>query len=238
MILFIKHIDIEGPETLGRFFDQKGFEIGVINLDQGEAFPSSLKNLEAVISLGGPMNVYEEEKYPFLVEENIFIQKIVKEEIPFLGICLGAQVLAKACGIKVVRSPQEEIGFSNVRLTDAGQRDPLFEGIGAEFEVFQWHGDMCDVLDEKSLLASSNKCPYQGFKIGTNAYGLQFHIEITEKSIKEWSDAYIKDPVKCQKQKDAMLTDYLNKKDVFNQNAVLIYENFYKSMKSNLRSIV
>ena len=91
MIIFIKNITIEGPETLGDFFYKEGFKDKTVDLSRGERLPSDLSQVDAVVCLGGPMNVYEEDKYAFLKEEDIFIKRILSEEIPFLGICLGAQ---------------------------------------------------------------------------------------------------------------------------------------------------
>ena len=90
MIVFLKHLGIEGPGTMGDSFENAGFKIKIIDLGAGESLPSSLDDIEAVVALGGPMNVYEEKKYPFLSEENSFIQKVIETEVSFLGICLGS----------------------------------------------------------------------------------------------------------------------------------------------------
>ncbi len=110
MILIIKHIDIEGPGTFGDFLTTKGEPFRIVELGAGEKLPSNLDGIHAVVVLGGPMNVYEEDKYPFLKDENSFIQDVLKKEIPYFGICLGSQLLAKAAGARVVRSPVKEIG--------------------------------------------------------------------------------------------------------------------------------
>lgn len=233
MILFIKHIDIEGPETIGRFFKNKGYEINVINLQDGDVLPKNLFDIQAVICLGGPMNVYEEDKYPFLKEENSFIQKILKEEIPYLGICLGSQLLAKASGSKVVKSPQKEIGFSPIEITRQGATDPLFAQLNYPMiDVYQWHEDMSELSRGAVLLASSAACPTQAFKVGRNAYGLQFHIEITDQSITDWSDSYFNDPYVCKMEKQKMLSDYKRLKETFNYTAQTVYNNFLNIMKS------
>lgn len=237
MIVFIKHIAIEGPETMGAFFHEKGFDVKIIELQRGEALPSDLSNVDAVISLGGPMNVYEEDRYTFLKEENEFLKKVIKKEIPFLGICLGSQLLAKACGVKVGKSPQKEVGFLKVHLTKKGREDPLFQGIKEEIDVYQWHEDMFFIPQKGELLAESTGCPHQAFKVGFCAYGLQFHIEITDQSVRDWSDAYLKedDPVSFQK-KQNMLKDYFEKKERFDQTAEAVYENFLKIIKQKSRN--
>ena len=145
MILFIQNIPIEGPETIGDFFAENGFESKIVDLQSAEQLPDSLEGIEAVVCFGGPMNVYEEDKYPFLRGEDGFIKKVLEKEVPFLGICLGSQLLAKAVGAEVVKSPQEERGFFNVFLTECGKKDPLFSGLKGTLGVFQWHGDMFNI---------------------------------------------------------------------------------------------
>lgn len=226
MILFVKNIDIEGPETMGGYFGKKGVTVKTVGLDTGGSLPEDFGDLEAVVVLGGPMNVYEEDTYPFLKDEDVFIKKILEQRIPFLGICLGAQLLAKAAGARVGRSPKEEIGFSNIQLTEDGKKDPLFNGIPKIVEIFQWHGDMFEIPVKAELLASSKDCPHQALKVGPCAYGLQFHIEITDKSIREWSEEYWRDKPECAVQKSVMLADYQNKKAQFTRIADKIYENF------------
>ena len=233
MILYVKHIGIEGPETLGSFLSQRGGPSRTIEAWAGEPFPADVSGIDAVVALGGPMNVYEEERYPFLKQDHLFIEKVLAEEVPFLGICLGSQLLAKACGAKVYRAREEEIGFSSIHLTEAGIQDPLLKGVSPDPEVFQWHGDTFDIPEQAVCLASGAVCPHQAFRVGPRAYGLQFHVEITGKSIEEWSEAYLdlKNPVHRNK-KEAMLSQYAHIKEKFHQTADQIYNNFLKIINS------
>ena len=229
MILFVKHIDIEGPETLKEFFEEKGFETRTVGLHDGDVLPEDVSNMEAIVSLGGPMNVYDEEQYPFLKEEHVFLKKVVAEEIPFIGLCLGSQLLAKVCGAKVRRSPEKEIGFYPVRLTQEGKKDSLFDGLADLWDVFQWHEDMSDLLSGAELLASSQGCPHQAFKIGPVAYGLQFHIEVTELTICKWAEAYFSPEDNFrQQQKRVMIEEYQRREKIFCNMADTIYNNFLK----------
>ncbi len=236
MILFIKHIDIEGPETIGRFFSRQGYSCETIDLSTGDGLPKTeadFKPIEAVVCLGGPMNVYQEKEYPFLKAENIFIQKILDRKIPYLGICLGAQLLAKACAAKVTKAPSKEVGWFSVQLTGTGKRDAIFNGIDEEFLVFQWHEDTFAIPKAGKHLASSSLCSHQAFKVGESAYGFQFHIEITDKSIREWSDEYFaKDPEILKVKKQQMLKHYRDKKEIFHQTAEIIYKNFLRNIRS------
>lgn len=214
---------------MGEYLKEKGFKFQIVRLDRDEPLPGKFADLEAVVSLGGPMNVYEEEKYSFLARENEFIKNVLRAEIPFLGICLGSQLLAKAADAWVQKSPLREVGWFKVSLTSDGQADPLFFGLGPDAEVYQWHEDMWEVPQGGKLLATAQGCPHQAFKIGENAYGLQFHVEVTKENIADWCAAYFKkgDPA-LQEQATRMLADYDSKKGAFDMNAWRIYDNFIK----------
>ncbi len=147
-----------------------------------------LDSAAGIVMLGGPMNVYQEEEYPFLKKEDLFIKGVLREEIPFLGICLGSQLLAKACGAAVTKSPEKEIGWYDVQLTEEGQQDELFHGLGQTLSVFQWHGDTFAVPDNGILLATGRPCRNQAFRVGRCAYGLQFHPEVTAAMVRTWSE--------------------------------------------------
>ena len=231
VVVFIKHIDIEGPDTFGEYFSRRGFDVQVIDLHDRGVLPRDLKRVEAVISLGGPMNVYEEEKFPFLREENSFVEKIISEKVPFMGVCLGSQSLAKACGARVGRSPEKEIGFSEVRLSQDGRSDILFEGLDETLNVFQWHEDMVELPGGATLLAASPQCPHQAFKVGPCAYGLQFHVEVTEPTIEQWIQAYFAQDDDAQVRKGRqILADYRRSKETFDHMAGRLYGNFMKIM--------
>ncbi len=227
MILIVKHIDIEGPGTWGDFLDIHNVPYRILDLGAGDKLPEDLSKLKAVVVLGGPMNVDEENKYPWLVKENEFIKEILRRQIPFLGICLGSQLLAKAAGAQVVRSPVKEIGWYHVQLTDEGKNDPLLKDFREDNPIYQWHEDMFHVPQGGKLLASADGCPHQAFKVGVNAYGLQFHVEVTDKSIKEWCEEYAQNDLNVRKEHAAsMLKDYAQYKQVFDQQANTLYQNF------------
>src|SRR3990170_2494143 len=129
MVLFIKHIGIEGPGTIADFLDDNKILYTVIDVSSGDKLPKLKKDFQAIICLGGPMNVYEEEKYPFLREEDVLLARVVEEGVPFLGICLGAQLIAKATGVKVTKNPEKEIGWYKIVLNDHGFKDDLFKDL-------------------------------------------------------------------------------------------------------------
>ncbi len=133
------------------------------------------------------MNVDQIDRYPFLKAERELMVQAVSEKVPVLGVCLGAQMLARAFGAKVWKGPQLELGFDAVELTSQGAQDPLFEGLGDSVPVFQWHHDTFELPEHAVHLASSSLYPNQAFRIGPCAYGLQFHLEITSGLLKDWA---------------------------------------------------
>jgi GMP synthase (glutamine-hydrolysing) len=126
-------------------------------------------------------NALERQDHSGLRAEDAFLKQVVTKEIPFLGICLGGQLLAKACGARISKSPVREIGWHDVMLTAHGKRDDLFKGLPERMPVYQWHEDTFAVPESGALLATSGGCPNQAFRIGSCAYGLQFHPEVTRK---------------------------------------------------------
>jgi len=227
VILIVKHIGIEGPGTLGDFFKAKGEVLRTVELGAGEALPDDPTFFKAVVVLGGPMNVDQEARYPFLKAENEFIGKVLKTGVPYLGICLGAQLLAKAAGASVVQSPVKEIGWYHITLTPEGKKDPLFKGFRTQDPIYQWHEDMFQIPRGGLLLATNEGCPHQAFKVGLHAYGLQFHIEVTDKNIKAWCDAYGRSQEPGDREHArSMIEEYGKLKPVFEKQAQRLYQNF------------
>ena len=184
-MLILLHVESEGAGTLGSFLVVRPVQVKRIRLYAGEKIPWALDGLAAVVCMGGPMNVYEEERYPFLRQETRYLERVIRAGIPVLGICLGAQMIAKACGAGVRKAPVKEVGWQDISLTDAGRGDPLFSGLPDKFRVLQWHEDMFEVPKGGTLLATSEACPHQGFRYA-NAYGLQFHVEVTSQMLSAW----------------------------------------------------
>jgi GMP synthase (glutamine-hydrolysing) len=216
-VLIIVHVESEGPGTLGSFLDSFGVTVHLARAYYGERLPENIDGLQAIVSMGGPMNVYEEKEYPFLGDETILLRKAIAAGLPVLGICLGAQMIAKASGARVVRSPKEELGWGKIFLTEAGQRDLLFMGVPETLEVLQWHGDMFEIPEDGALIATGNDCPNQALRY-RNAFGLQFHVEVTREILADW---FVDSP-----DLDRILRRYDELKPDLDRHARQIYNNF------------
>jgi GMP synthase-like glutamine amidotransferase len=187
-VLVIKHVEIEGPGLIEYCLRQEKIPYRIVNLETGARLPK-INDLSHIIILGGPMNVYEEDRYPFLRDEDLFIKEAIQRGKAILGICLGAQLIAKALGAKVFKAPVKEIGWYDVSLTDEGTKDPLFSSLPKKFSVFQWHEDTFEIPKSAELIVTSPSVPHQAFRYGERVYGLQFHLEVTEEMIREWVEA-------------------------------------------------
>ena len=189
-VLIIKNITREGPGLLEPVLLEKRIRYIIIDLEKGEALPS-LENIGAVVVLGGPDSANDRTEK--ILTELSFIGNALSEGIPYLGICLGLQLLVKAGGGKVVKNQVSEIGFRDpdnnlfsVTLTREGRNDSLFNGLGDEFSVFHLHGETVELIDNMTLLASGKYCRNQIVKAGERAYGIQCHFELTPEMFEEW----------------------------------------------------
>jgi GMP synthase-like glutamine amidotransferase len=157
-----------------------------VELDEHEALPD-WRQFDAIVAMGGPMSVNDEAAFPWLTAEKRLIREAVHAGTPFWGTCLGVQLLAASLGARVYPGPKPEVGLLPVTLTDEAMRDPVFHGLPRQLLALQWHGDTFDLPDGAVLLASSPAYPAQAFRWGTNAYGVQFHLEVSVQMATEWS---------------------------------------------------
>ena len=190
-ILVVRH---EPFEHLGRFAEiLKQKQIPFYYKDLGEPLALDADALDAgaldrchgVIVMGGPQSAND--SLPGLVAELKLIEQAVVAETPVLGICLGAQLIAKALGARVYGNPEKEIGWAPVYFTAAAERDRVFGGIASPANLFHWHGETFDLPAGAEWLAYSDKCRHQAYRFGRNVYGVQFHPEITPEMIADWS---------------------------------------------------
>ena len=190
-ILILQHIPIESPGYIKDLMLKDGLELTTIELDEGEKIPNNLNNFDAMFCMGGPLDTWMENVYPWLFEEKKKIKEFVIElKKPFLGFCLGCQLLGEAVGGKVVKSKIPEIGILDVNMENEKNRDKLFSSFPDKLKVLQCHSYEVEGLENNkniTLLASSDTTKYQIFKYQDHAYGIQFHIEIKDNTVNEWS---------------------------------------------------
>jgi GMP synthase (glutamine-hydrolysing) len=224
MILIVQNVACEGPGTIVSYLSSHAAPSRVLRAFAGERFPSSLVDLSHIVILGGPMSVYEEQEFPFLKGECRLLEAAIQADIPTLGICLGAQLVAKVLGVKVKKAAQKEVGWYNVRLTREGKKDRLFRGLGEELRVFQWHEDTFDLPEGAVLLCRGEACPNQVFRYGKNIYGAQFHVEVDGGMVEDWFGEY---PADSELRKKS-LAEYDEVSATFHEQARRLYANFFR----------
>ena len=167
-----------------------GLNLTTIELDEGEKIPNDITKYDGMLCMGGPMDTYMEKEYPWLVEEKKRIKEfVVNLKKPYLGFCLGCQLLGEVVGGKVVKSNPAEIGMMDINFTDNKKKDILFSKFPDNIKSLQWHSYEVQGVDKNpdiTLIASSPITKYQIFKYQDHAYGLQFHIEIKDTTVNEW----------------------------------------------------
>ena len=189
-IIVLQHINIEDPGYIKDLMIKDGVNLTTIELDEGEKIPNDLNKFDAMFCMGGPMDTYMEDQYPWLIDEKKKIKEfVVTLKKPYLGFCLGCQLLGEAVGGNVVKSNPSEIGIMDVNFAAEKNNDGLFSTFPNKIKSLQWHSYEVDNLQSNKdvvILASSPVTKYQIFKYQNHAYGIQFHIEIKDTTVNEW----------------------------------------------------
>lgn len=230
-ILVLQHVDVEHPGIFREFFKADGFVWDTVELDAGESLPD-VSAYDLMVVMGGPQDVWQEDKFPWLVAEKAAIRRFVVDlGRPYLGICLGHQLLAAAIGGEVTLGKTPEVGILTVTKTQDGLDDPIFRGISNPIEVLQWHGaEVVSLPDDARVLASSDACAIQAFRYRDSAYGFQFHVEITEQTVADWAAipvyAQALDVALGQEAAGRLQSDVAARLSAFNRTARTVYDNF------------
>ena len=189
-VIVLQHIAAEDPGYLKDLMEADGWNLVQIELDEGDAIPADLSGYDAMLCMGGPMDTWMEADYPWLIEEKRRIREwVVVMGKPFLGFCLGCQLLGEVLGGEVVESSPPEIGVLDINITAAAKDDPLFTGYPATIKAVQWHSWEVRGLDSNpdvTLLGSSDNTPWQIFRFRNNAWAMQFHVEVRADTVMQW----------------------------------------------------
>ncbi len=216
-VLVIKNITREGSRIIDHILQEDQIEVDHRDLDRGDEFPSP-RGYDAVIVLGGPDSANDETEK--MQKERRRVKEVLDANIPYLGICLGLQVVVKVAGGKVVKNPVKEIGFIDpegnpfkVELTEEGKHDPFFQGLPHSLRVFQLHGETVEITPKMKLLATGKFCKNQVVKVAERAYGTQCHFEFTRdiftRCIDEDPDLQKLNKEELIKEFDAIHNDYM-----------------------------
>ena len=188
-LLILQHARVEHPGIFRDFFQEDGFRTHTVELDEGETIPN-LEPFDLMVVMGGPQDVWQEDEHPWFVPEKEAIRTWVADmQRPYLGICLGHQLLADALGGRVTPANIPEVGVLTVSKTKAGESDPVTRTLPDPLNVLQWHGaEVVEAPAGSTVLVSSGVCPIQAFRYGKHAYGMQFHVEVTEETVRNWAE--------------------------------------------------
>ena len=237
-ILILQHIPIETPGYLLDLMKLDKFNLTVVELDQGEKIPNNLSSFDAMLCMGGPMDTWMEKEFPWLIEEKNRIKEyVINLKKPYLGFCLGCQLLGEVLGGKVIKSNPPEIGILDINMNKERILDNLFYEYPEKIKALQWHSyEVVDLEKNKDItvLASSYSTKYQIFKYMDHAYGIQFHIEIKNDTVNQWSCV----PEYEKALEESLGKDALKKFDQnakkymksMNNSAQILYNNFKKIM--------
>ena len=197
--IILQHLDREEPGVIANLCQQHGLEVELVQLYRGMPVPSALESSDVLVVMGGSMGVADvaDPRYPFLAQEIDLLRRVLAQEQPVLGICLGSQLLAHAAGSRVypnqrpdahgVLRPWREVGFGEVRLLGSSH-EPALAGLPERIPVLHWHGDTFDLPTRAVRLAESDVCANQAFRIGHRAFGLQFHVETDAATVRTWAE--------------------------------------------------
>jgi GMP synthase-like glutamine amidotransferase len=182
----VQHVPFEGPGLIATIAAERGLELEVCRLYHGDPLPS-IGELAGLVVMGGPMSVRENIRHPYLLAESRLVASALTAQLPVLGVCLGAQLMAHALGAPVYPGKSQEIGIGTVTLTGEGVRDAVLGAPGQrELRVVHWHGETFDLPPGALWLAASDLYHHQAFRVGRCAYGFQFHLEVDRQLAKQW----------------------------------------------------
>jgi len=238
-IIVLQHIKVEDPGYIKDLMLKDGVHLTTIELDEGEKIPKDLSKFDAMFCMGGPMDTWMEDKYSWLIDEKQKIKNfVINLKKPYLGFCLGCQLLGEVVGGKVIKSTKPEIGMLDINFSKQKESDLLFSSFPNKIKALHWHSyEVVNLENIKdiTLLASSNTTKYQIFKYQNHAYGIQFHIEVKDTTVNDWG-CVIEYKTALEKQLGQGALEQFDKEaksNMFEMNncSKILYSNFKKIIK-------
>ena len=237
-VIVLQHIKIEDPGYIKDLMLLDNVNLTTIELDEGEKIPNDLNKFDAMFCMGGPMDTWMEDKYPWLIEEKKKIKNFVVDlQKPYLGFCLGCQLLGESVGGKVVKSNPAEIGMMDINFSNKKNNDSLFSSFPNKIKSLQWHSYEVNNLESNkdvTILASSPITKYQIFKYKNHAYGIQFHIEIKNTTVNEWGCV----PEYKSALEEQLGVGALEKFDKEAKSNMIEMNNYSKILYSNFKKLI
>ena len=238
-IIVLQHIKIEDPGYIKDLMIADGVKLTTVELDEGDHIPNDIAKFDAMFCMGGPMDTWMEKDYPWLIDEKKRIKEFVVDlKKPYLGFCLGCQLLGEVIGGRVVKSNNSEIGMLNIDFSENKKNDLLFSKFPEKITSLQWHSYEVRNLESNknvTLLASSPETKYQIFKYQNHAYGIQFHIEVKDTTVNAWGCVpEYKSALEKQLGKGALEKfdkEAQNNMQNMNSYSKILYENFKRLIK-------
>jgi len=238
-VIVLQHIKIEDPGYIKDLMIADGVKLTTVELDEGDHIPDDIAKFDAMFCMGGPMDTWMEKDYQWLIDEKKRIKEFVVDlKKPYLGFCLGCQLLGEVIGGKVVKSNNSEIGMLNIDFSENKKNDLLFSKFPEKITSLQWHSYEVRNLESNknvTLIASSPETKYQIFKYQNHAYGIQFHIEVKDTTVNDWGCVpEYKSALEKQLGKGALEKfDKEAQNNMLNMNSYskILYENFKRLIK-------
>ena len=238
-VIVLQHIKIEDPGYIKDLMIADGVKLTTIELDEGDRIPNDIEKFDAMFCMGGPMDTWMEKDYPWLIDEKKRIKEFVVDlKKPYLGFCLGCQLLGEVIGGRVVKSNNSEIGMLNIDFSENKKNDLLFSKFPEKITSLQWHSYEVRNLESNknvTLIASSPETKYQIFKYQNHAYGIQFHIEVKDTTVNDWGCVpEYKSALEKQLGKGALEKfdkEAQNNMQNMNSYSKILYENFKRLIK-------
>ena len=238
-VIVLQHIKIEDPGYIKDLMIEDGVKLTTIELDEGDRIPNDIEKFDAMFCMGGPMDTWMEKDYQWLIDEKKRIKEFVVDlKKPYLGFCLGCQLLGEVIEGRVVKSNNSEIGMLNIDFSENKKNDLLFSKFPEKITSLQWHSYEVRNLESNenvTLIASSPETKYQIFKYQNHAYGIQFHIEVKDTTVNDWGCVpEYKSALEKQLGKGALEKfdkEAQNNMQNMNSYSKFLYENFKRLIK-------